>query len=68
MLNHLQYTKRFKNKTVKFLKFIFELRQPYGLLKGKKLAVRKRFVVRKRSVNYLSFDKYESEIKKRKKK
>lgn len=67
MLTHLQYVKRFKNRAVKFLKFIFELRQPYGLLKGKKLAVRKRFVVRKRSVNYLSFDKYENEIKKRKK-
>jgi len=67
MLTHLQYTKRFKNKAVKFLKFIFELRQPFGLLKGKKLAVRKRFVVRKRSVNYLSFDKYENDIKRRKK-
>lgn len=67
MLTHLHYTKRFKNRAVKFLKFIFELRQPFGLLKGKKLAVRKRFVVRKRSINYFSFDKYENEIKKKKK-
>lgn len=68
MLTHLQHVKRFKNKKIRFLKFIFELRQHFGYLKGKKLAIRKRFVVRKRSINYLSLDKYVSEIKKRKKK
>ena len=67
MLIHLKYIKRFKNKTVKFSKFVFELKQTFGFLKGKKLAVRKRFVVRKRSINYWTFDNYLKDLKKKKK-
>lgn len=66
MLTHLKYIKRFKNKTIKFVKFIIELKQSFGFTKGKKLAVRKRFVIRKRSLNYFSIDNYEKELKKKK--
>lgn len=67
MLTHLKYVKRFKNKAVKFIKFIFELKQSFGYTRGKKLAVRKRFVVRKRSLSHFSFENYEKDLKKKKK-
>jgi hypothetical protein len=67
MLTHLKYVKRFKNKAVKFIKFIFELKQSFGFTRGKKLAIRKRFVVRKRSLSHFSFENYEKDLKKKKK-
>ena len=66
LLTHIKYIKRFKNKPIKFIQFIFELKQQYGFLKGKKLAVRKRFVVRKRRMLNLDIDRYEKELKKKK--
>lgn len=66
LLTHIKYVKRFKNKPIKFIQFIFELKQQYGFLKGKKLAVRKRFVIRRRRMLNLNIDKYEKELKKKK--
>lgn len=67
MLTHLKYIKRFKNKTVNFIKFILEFKQSFGFTRGKKLAIRKRFVVRKHSLNHFSFENYERDLKKKKK-
>ncbi len=61
MITHMKYIKRFKSKYLFISGINIRLRQHFGYLRGKKLAIRKRFIVRKRRsiIKKISFSSLE---------
>jgi hypothetical protein len=57
LINHIRYIKRFKNKSFKITKLFILLKQQFGFMRGKKLAIRKRFVARRSKGIALNLDK-----------
>lgn len=56
-LTHIQYLKRFKGKFLNIIQLNIRFREQYGFVRGRKLAVRKRFLKRKRIAEQFFFFK-----------
>ncbi len=71
MITHMKYIKRFKSKYLFIGGINIRIRQHFGYLRGRKLAIRKRFIVRKKrsNVRKVSFSslEYSYQLKKKKK-
>lgn len=56
-ITHIQYLKRFKGYTLNITYLNIRFREQYGFIRGRKLAIRKRFLQRKRKIEKFSFFK-----------
>lgn len=63
IITHIQYTRKFFNAKFHILRLIINLRQSFTFMKGKKLAIRKRFVIRNKNKINVNQEQLERDFK-----